>query len=69
MNLKYTLSNVVRWLAIVANLAEGCARRGLSNVQSFHVNIRLDDVGYLVARRVELPAAITQARTEEEVYP
>jgi predicted RNase H-like HicB family nuclease len=42
-------------------------RRGLSNDQSFHVNIRIDDAGYFVARCVELPAAMTQARTEEEV--
>ncbi len=39
----------------------------MSNDQSFHVNIRIDDAGYFVARCVELPAAMTQARTEEEV--
>ena len=39
----------------------------MPNGQSFHVNIRIDDAGYFVARGVELPAAMTQARTEEEV--
>ena len=34
---------------------------------SFHVNIRRDEAGYYVARCVELPAAMTQAKTEEEV--
>jgi len=33
----------------------------------FHVNIRRDEAGYYVARCVELPAAMTQAKTEEEV--
>ena len=31
------------------------------------MNIRIDEAGYFVARCVELPAAMTQARTEEEV--
>jgi len=34
---------------------------------SFHINIRKDEEGYYVARCVELPAAMTQGRTEEEV--
>ena len=34
--------------------------------RSFHVNIRRDDAGYFVARCVELPAAMTQGKTEEE---
>jgi len=32
----------------------------------FHVNMSKDDAGYYVARCVELPAAMTQAKTEEE---
>ncbi len=35
--------------------------------RSFHVNIRRDEAGYYVARCVELPAAMTQGKTEEEV--
>jgi predicted RNase H-like HicB family nuclease len=31
------------------------------------VNIRRDEEGYFVARCVELPAAMTQGKTEEEV--
>ncbi len=33
----------------------------------FHVNIRRDEVGYYVAHCLELPAAMTQTKTEEEV--
>jgi predicted RNase H-like HicB family nuclease len=33
----------------------------------FHVNIRRDEAGYYVARCLELPSAMTQAKTEEEV--
>jgi len=33
----------------------------------YTVKIRRDEEGYFVARCVELPAAMTQARTEEEV--
>jgi predicted RNase H-like HicB family nuclease len=35
--------------------------------RSFHVNIRRDEAGYYVAHCLELPAAMTQAKTEEEV--
>ena len=34
--------------------------------RSFHVNIRRDEAGHYVARCVELPAAMTQGKTEEE---
>jgi predicted RNase H-like HicB family nuclease len=33
----------------------------------FHVDIRRDEAGYYVAHCLELPAAVTQAKTEEEV--
>jgi len=32
----------------------------------FHVNMRQDEAGYYVARCEELPAAMTQGKTEEE---
>ncbi len=35
--------------------------------RSFHVNIRRDEAGYYVAHCLDLPAAMTQAKTEEEV--
>lgn len=35
--------------------------------RSFHVDIRRDEAGYYVAHCLELPAAMTQAKTEEEV--
>lgn len=35
--------------------------------RSFHVNIRRDEAGYYVAHCLELPAAMTEAKTEEEV--
>lgn len=38
----------------------------MSNLRSFHVHIRTDEAGYFVARCVELPAAMTQGKTEEE---
>jgi predicted RNase H-like HicB family nuclease len=34
---------------------------------TFHVTVRKDEAGYYVARCVELPAAMTQGKTEEEV--
>jgi len=37
------------------------------SVSLFHVNTRRDEAGYYVAHCLELPAAMTQARTEEEV--
>jgi predicted RNase H-like HicB family nuclease len=33
----------------------------------FNVSVRKDEAGYYVARCLELPAAVTQGRTEEEV--
>jgi predicted RNase H-like HicB family nuclease len=33
----------------------------------FNVTIRKDEAGYYVARCLELPAAMTQGKTEEEV--
>ena len=33
----------------------------------FHVKMRRDEAGYYVARCQELPAAMTQGKTEEEV--
>ena len=32
----------------------------------FHVNMRKDEAGYFVARCEELPAAMTQGKTEED---
>jgi len=32
----------------------------------FHVDIRRDEAGYYVAHCLELPAAMTQGKTEEE---
>lgn len=32
----------------------------------FHVNMRKDEAGYFVAHCQELPAAMTQGKTEEE---
>jgi predicted RNase H-like HicB family nuclease len=37
------------------------------DLMSFHVTVRKDEAGYYVARCAELPAAMTQGRTEEEV--
>ena len=38
----------------------------MSASRSFHVSIRRDEAGYYVARCQELPAAMTQGKTEEE---
>lgn len=40
---------------------------GESALSTFNVTIRKDEAGYYVARCLELPAAMTQGKTEEEV--